>query len=303
MTHKVALKLMQEMPEDFVPMTQQQPHLKTQAGHSASMAPQVHHSGSQQGALPGPVQNHPASENSNSSSMQSAENQKMEDKRFPKCRLCNYRYFTRLDLCRHFVDYHLRTRLEHCLDPNSQRCPACALTYDKTQSRLRHFIWSHQDLEGLVVQDAQVRLSEFMPSLRDLEIVRQKNELRMRSQNQTGNTSGEPEVNKIEFKDITDLAALPVSDAIDVKLQHPFCELCGEEFKNSVNKARDKSSHLMGHFREDIMKDLPNFKPFNCPKCTFVGRDSQDLARHYGLNHKVSLNFTLNSHMTIILMI
>ena len=90
----------------------------------------------------------------------------MEDKRFPKCRLCNYRYFTRLDLCRHFVDYHLRSRLEKCLDPASERCPACALTYDKKQSRLRHFIWSHQDLEGLVVQDAQVRLSEFMPSLR-----------------------------------------------------------------------------------------------------------------------------------------
>ena len=62
--------------------------------------------------------------------------------------------------------HNLRSRLEKCLDPASQRCPACALTYDKKQSRLRHFIWSHQDLEGLVVQDAQVRLSEFMPSLR-----------------------------------------------------------------------------------------------------------------------------------------
>ena len=96
----------------------------------------------------------------------STKNQNMGDKCFPKCQLCNYRYFTRLDLCRHFVDYHLRSRLEKCLDPASQRCPACALTYDKKQSRLRHFIWSHQDLEGLVVQDAQVRLSEFMPSLR-----------------------------------------------------------------------------------------------------------------------------------------
>merc|ERR1711974_237558 len=43
---------------------------------------------------------------------QLVENQKqvMEDKSFPKCRLCNYRYFTRLDLCRHFVDFHLRQR-------------------------------------------------------------------------------------------------------------------------------------------------------------------------------------------------
>ena len=34
-----------------------------------------------------------------------------EDKKFPKCRICNYRYFTRLDLCRHFVDFHLRRRI------------------------------------------------------------------------------------------------------------------------------------------------------------------------------------------------
>ena len=116
-------------------------------------------------SVSGAVENGGGGSSSNNQA-QPSENQKMEDKRFPKCRLCNYRYFTRLDLCRHFVDYHLRSRLEKCLDPASQRCPACALTYDKKQSRLRHFIWSHQDLEGLVVQDAQVRLSEFMPSLR-----------------------------------------------------------------------------------------------------------------------------------------
>ena len=119
-------------------------------------------------SVSGAVENGGGGSSSNNQA-QPSENQKMEDKRFPKCRLCNYRYFTRLDLCRHFVDYHLRSRLEKCLDPASERCPACALTYDKKQSRLRHFIWSHQDLEGLVVQDAQVRLSEFMPSLRYLK--------------------------------------------------------------------------------------------------------------------------------------
>lgn len=120
---------------------------------------------------------------------------------------------------------------------------------------------------------------------RDLEIVRQKNELRLQQNGPEAEAAG----NKIvEFKDITDLAALPVADAIDVKLQHPYCELCGEEFKNSVNKARDKSVHLMGHFREEIMKDLPSSKPFKCPKCTFLGKDSLELSRHYGLNHKVS---------------
>ena len=51
----------------------------------------------------------------------------LEDKRFPKCRLCNYRYFTRLDLCRHFVDYHLRQRLSNCIDSQNLQCPACPL--------------------------------------------------------------------------------------------------------------------------------------------------------------------------------
>lgn len=91
-----------------------------------------------------------------------------EDKMFPKCRICNYRYFTRLDLCRHFVDFHLRQRIAGCIDPNSHQCPSCSVSYVQPQSRLRHFIWSHQDLERLVMQDFNVRLSEFMPSTRDL---------------------------------------------------------------------------------------------------------------------------------------
>ena len=102
------------------------------------------------------------------------ENQKIEDKRFPKCRLCNYRYFTRLDLCRHFVDYHLRSLLENVLDANSQKCPMCSLTFEKKQPRLRHFIWHHQNLEGIVMQECKVKLSEFLPTKKDLEMVRQK---------------------------------------------------------------------------------------------------------------------------------
>jgi hypothetical protein len=224
--------------------------------------------------------NAPPTPGAAASSTAVTQKQVIEDKKFPKCRLCSYRYFTRLDLCRHFVDYHLRMRLRGCIDPNHQRCPACPLTYEKRQSRLRHFIWSHQDLEGLVMQDSQVRLSEFMPSLRDLEIVRQKNDLKLR-------TPEEVAAKNNEVKDITDLAALPVYDAIDVRLQNPSCELCGEEFKTSVNKARDKGVHLMCHFKEDIIKDLPTKRPFKCPKCTFLGRDGLDLSRHYGLNHKV----------------
>ena len=71
---------------------------------------------------------------------------------------------------------------------------------------------------------AGVRLSEFMPSTRDLEIVKVKNELK-------NGESG-------SLKDITDLAALPVNHTIDVRLNIPSCELCGEEFRNTANRAR-----------------------------------------------------------------
>ena len=213
----------------------------------------------------------------------------LEEKKFPQCRLCNYRYFTRLDLCRHFVDYHLRHRLQNFLHPHDARCPTCTLSYDKKQSRLRHYIWSHQDLEGLVMQDSGVRLSEFMPSLRDLDIVRQKNEMRIN-----------PDL-KLDYKDITDLAALPVYDFIDVKLQNSSCELCGEEFK-SGNKARDKTLHLMGHFREEVFKDLPSHRPFKCPKCTYVGKDQADLGKHYAVTHKaifLAMQRELGDHWSI----
>ena len=85
----------------------------------------------------------------------------------------------------------------------------CPLTYEKPQSRLRHFIWSHQDLERLVIQDFNVKLSEFMPSSRDLEIVKQKNERK------SGTGADE------DVKDLTDLAALPVHERIDLKLTVP----------------------------------------------------------------------------------
>ena len=78
-----------------------------------------------------------------------------------------------------------------------------------------------------------------MPSTRDLEIVKLKNERK-------NNPNFESQT---DLKDITDLAALPVNPTIDVKLSIPSCELCGEEFRNSVNKSRDKGVHLLGHFR------------------------------------------------------
>ena len=56
------------------------------------------------------------------------------------------------------------------------------------------------------------------------------------------------------------MAAFPVNDSIDLKLELPSCELCGEDFKTSANRANDKYIHLTGHFREDLMKDRLNPK-------------------------------------------
>ena len=169
------------------------------------------------------------------------------------------------------------------------------MVFEKKQSRLRHFIWWHHDLERLVMQNCQVRLSEFIPSLRDLEIRKIK---------LAGGAAG-----SINNENITeDLAALPVLEYIDVMsddeglskiLTNPHCELCGLEFKtgnptprNSAGKkrapflARDKKSqHLISHFREDILKDLPDKR--KCPKCTYIGKSLTELTTHYGLNHKI----------------
>ena len=118
------------------------------------------------------------------------------------------------------------------------------------------------------MQDFNVRLSEFMPSTRDLEIVKKKCERRTNGSGRSNRMEEEE-----EFKDLTDLAALPVHDRIDLKLNVSSCELCGEEFGASVNRVRDKGIHLLGHFREEILRDLPMQKPFKCPKCTFTGKD------------------------------
>jgi hypothetical protein len=126
---------------------------------------------------------------------QPSQRQQEEDKKFPKCRICDYRYYTRLDLCRHFVDFHLRPRLSSCLNPNSSQCPSCQQTFEKQQVLLRHFIWAHQNLEQLVVQDFNLKLSEFMPSAKDLEIVKQKNERKGES----------------DEKDLNDLVPMPLN--------------------------------------------------------------------------------------------
>lgn len=108
-----------------------------------------------------------------------------EDKKFPKCKSCNYRYFTRLDLCRHFVDNHLRQALANVIPPGATSCPVCGSQYEKRQSLIRHFIWSHQDLEAMVIKTINLKLSEFAATTRDLEIVKVRTEQQQGIQRET----------------------------------------------------------------------------------------------------------------------
>jgi hypothetical protein len=198
-----------------------------------------------------------------------------EEMRFPKCRICNYRYFCRLDLCRHFVDNHLRERLSAQLDKRSTACPVCHVKLENHQARLRHFAWNHQNLEDIVLEQFQMRLSEFPYSTRDLRLKELLSGARA--------TDGEDS----HFKELTDLAELPADDSVDVECSKPSCELCGEKFQFGGNNARLKGVHLLRHFREEILQRVTNKQPFTCSMCKFTGRDFMDVCSHYGLSHKI----------------
>ncbi len=152
-----------------------------------------------------------------------------EDKKFPRCRLCNYRYFTRIDLHRHLVDRHLRGRITQSVASVRTTCPApdCGLSFDSWQVCARHYAGRHLALAQVVEQDLGLPLSEFPSSARDVEIEKNKNA-------QAVSDASPPA--KAEFKEVMDLADLPVKSTVDVKCNFPSCELCGEEFTTSVNK-------------------------------------------------------------------
>ena len=186
------------------------------------------------------------------------------------------------------------------------------MVFEKKQTRLRHFIWSHQDLDRLVMENFKVRLSDFMPSLLDLEI--RKIDPRILEVSLNHHWIELAGVGGVNQKVVMDLAALSVHEHIDELedeemlkiLTNPQCELCGLEFKTgSMNAksrphrgllygrpilARDKKrQHLICHFRDVILKDLPVTRPFRCPKCPHTGKSLIDLTTHYGWNHNIVL--------------
>ena len=79
------------------------------------------------------------------------------------------------------------------------------------------------------------------------------------------------------------------------------CELCDFE-PSTQNKYRERRDHLVReHFYDKIDKILPQCKPYNCPQndCVFVGKDKQDVMRHFTCIHDI-LKKCLNEALGII---
>ena len=95
-----------------------------------------------------------------------------------------------------------------------------------------------------------------------------------------------PALKPLEDPDWLDITILPTLDMVDnVKATQNMCELCGEEFTNT-NKTRDKGNHQVNHFRDSLLQALPPGR-YDCPKCSFTGRDRNVLLKHVGLSHRV----------------
>ena len=153
------------------------------------------------------------------------------------------------------------------------------------------------------MENFKVRLSDFMPSLLDLEI--RKIDPRILEVSLNHHWIELAGVGGVNQKVVMDLEALSLHEHIDVLedeemlkiLTNPQCELCGLEFKTGSTNvkrrpilARDKKrQHLICHFRDVILKDLPVTRPFRCPKCPHTGKSLIDLTTHYGWNHNIVL--------------
>ena len=104
-----------------------------------------------------------------------------------------------------------------------------------------------------------------------------------------------PALKAIEDPENEDITILPTLEFLEnPKSSQNVCELCGEEFTNT-NKTRDKGNHQVNHFRDSLLQALPPNR-FDCPKCSFTGRDRNALLKHVGLSHRV-VNSALRKEM------
>ena len=85
----------------------------------------------------------------------------IEFKDFQKCQLCDYNYYNRLDLCRHFIDHHLE-------EENIKHPSNCKDNPKDALSQKRHNFWTHCDLSS------KLQISEFWPTSNDLQTEERK---------------------------------------------------------------------------------------------------------------------------------
>ena len=101
----------------------------------------------------------------------------LDNKRFPKCKLCSYRYFTKLDLFRHFADTHLREQLCAVLGPDPgqyqvHRCPepGCFRELKTRQQAWRHYGSAHGHLLKMMVAEFKFDLKEWPLPMKDSDL-------------------------------------------------------------------------------------------------------------------------------------
>ena len=101
----------------------------------------------------------------------------LDNKRFPKCKLCSYRYFTKLDLLRHFADHHLREQLCAVLGPDpgqhaAHRCPepGCFKELKTRQQAWRHYGSAHGHLMKMMVAEYNFKMEEWPLPMKDSDL-------------------------------------------------------------------------------------------------------------------------------------
>ena len=65
------------------------------------------------------------------------------------------------------------------------------------------------------------------------------------------------------------------------------CRFCEAGYDSSSNL----KNHVLNHFKDEILQELPSCLPFLCPSCKKPSRDKITLLRHYAFSHKAVFKF------------
>ena len=65
------------------------------------------------------------------------------------------------------------------------------------------------------------------------------------------------------------------------------CRIC----ENKYDKPSNLKNHVLNHFKDQLLLDLPTSLPFTCPECKNIYRDKITLLRHYAFGHRKVFDF------------